>query len=120
MLFSVFLGKSFGSLRLRSSLLGRNVLETQTDESFLKSLGSSGALSGIGLGLALLVHLSPRLSPVKLHRSDSLSEERSDLVADEEVNLPILRDEALTLTRVNAILSELAKLSLDNHLSTTN
>ena len=75
MLLSVFLGEGLGGLCLRGCLLSLNVLETQTNECLLESLGSSGSLLCVSLGLALLVHLSPCLSPVKLHRSDSLPEE---------------------------------------------
>lgn len=78
-------------------------------------MGSSGSLLGVSLSLALLVHLSPGLSPVELNRSDSLSEQRSNLVADEEVDLTVLGNETLSLSRVDTVLGELAKFSLDNH-----
>ena len=54
---------------------------------------------------------------MELNRSDSLSEKRGNLVADEEVNLSILGNKALAFSWVDAIFSELAKFSLDNHLS---
>ena len=38
-------------------------------------------------------------------------------MADEEVNLTVLGNKALTSSWVNAIFGELAKFSLDNHLS---
>ena len=120
-LLSVLLGEGLGGLGgLGGSLLSLDVLQRQTDESLLDSLGSPGSLLSVGLGLTLLVHLSPGLSPVELDRLDSLSEQRSNLVADEEVDLAVLRNKALTSSRIDAVLGELAKLSLDNHLSTTN
>jgi hypothetical protein len=118
-LLSVLLGHSFGGLGFGGGLLGGDILKRKTNEGLLKSLGSSSSLLSVSLGLALLVHLSPSLGPVKLDGSDSLSEERSNLVADEEVNLAVLGNESLALAWVDTVLSELAKFSLDNHLSTT-
>lgn len=116
----MLLGEGLSSLSLGGgSLLGLELIEGETNESLLDSLGSSSSLLGVGLSLTLLVHLSPCLSPVELNRLDSLSEERSNLVADEEVDLSVLRDETLTSTGVDAIVSKLAEFSLDNHLSTT-
>ena len=107
---------SFGSFRLGCGLLGLQLIERETNECLLDSLSPSGSLPRIGLRLALLVHLSPGLSPVELHGPYSLSEQRSDLVANEEVNLPILSNKALALSRIDAVVSELTEFSFDNHL----
>ena len=116
----MLLGEGLSSLSLGGSgLLGLELIEGETNKGLLDSLGSSSSLLGVGLSLTFLVHLSPCLSPVELNRLDSLSEERSNLVADEEVDLSVLRDETLTSTGVNAKVCKLAEFSLDNHLSTT-
>lgn len=114
-LILVLLGGGLSSLWLWGGLLSLEFLERQTDDGLLDLGRSSSSLTGVSLSLALLVHLSPSLSPVELNRLDSLSEQRSNLMVDEKVDLSILGDETLASAWVHAVLSELASLGLDNH-----
>ncbi len=116
----MFLGDGVGSLGLGGGPLGIEVLEGQTNHGLLDLGSSSSSLSGVCLSLSLLVHLSPCLSPVELNRPYSLLEQRSDLVADKEVNLSVFSDVTLSSPWVHTVLSKLTDLSLDNHYINTN
>ena len=112
-------GSGFVGLWLWGSSLDLEVLEGETNNGLLDALSSSGSLACVSLGLSLLVHLSPCLSPLELNWSDSLSEQRSGLVTNEEMDLSILSNEALASSWVHTVLSELAGFSLDNHYTNT-
>lgn len=119
-LFLVLLCGSLSGLRLGGSSLGVEILKGQTDDGLLDLGGSSTSLSGVCLSLTLLVHLSPGLGPLELNRSDSLLEQRANLVTDEEMDLSVFSDVTRSSSGVHTVLGELTDFSLDNHDTNTN
>jgi hypothetical protein len=87
-------------------LSSHDLVEAHANNGLLYASSLSGLALGNLVSLDFLVEASPGLSPGQLHGLLLLVEERSNLVADEEVDFTVLGGELLAFAGVDSVLRE--------------